>query len=200
MLIRTVSVALLLTVACDPGEGGATPQTGKTPVVAATAPPTPDPAASPLAESARPQAVGEAAGRDERAAYSSCLRGCDDAKVAHADKATCRFNCEQPSPSPTGAAATAVDADPVETVVRCMSGCYGDGKRSEPCSSACTHAVAGLPATPSAQVLASLGTCLDACHVDRHISETDRATCELNCSQAARVAGPAPATSVKARP
>ena len=198
MLIRTVSVALLLIVACDPGEGGATPQTGKTPAVAADPPPTQDPAASPVAGSARPQAVGEAAGRDERAAYSSCLRGCDDAKVAHADKATCRFNCEQPSPAPT--TTTAVDADPVETVVRCMSGCYGDGKRSEPCSSACTHAVAGLPATPSAQVLASLGTCLDACHVDRHISETDRATCELNCSQAARVAGPASATAVKARP
>ena len=200
MLIRTVSVALLLfvTVTCDPTESGEAPQAGKTTTVAGKAAVTRDPAASPVAEDVRPKATGEAAGRDDRAAFSSCLIGCEDAK--HADRAACRFNCER-SPAPGSAVATAVvDSDPVEYVVGCMDRCYSDGKRSETCTGACKSAVAALPETPSAAVLDSLGTCLDACHASKHVSETDRATCGLNCTQVARVAGPAqPVTAVKPR-
>ena len=77
-----------------------------------------------------------------------------------------------------------------------MDRCYSDGKRSEACTSACKAAVTALPAAPAAGVLDALGTCLDACHVGK-VSETNRATCGLNCTQAARVAGPAPVTAAK---
>lgn len=198
MLIRTARVALLLlVVACDPTEGGAAPQAGKTAVAEGAAPTARAPAAPLVAADARPKAAD---GPADRAAYSSCLLGCDDAKVAHANKAACRFNCE---PTPTAAAGPAaapavVESDPVEYVVDCLGRCYSGGKRSEACTGACRSAVATLPAAPSAGVLDSLGTCLDACHLGGHVSETNRATCRLNCSQAARVAGPAqPAVAAK---
>ncbi|MBA3547014.1 MAG: hypothetical protein H0T76_11065 [Nannocystis sp.] len=193
-----MSVALLLvTVACDPTEAGEAPTAGKTdgktdgktaPIAGKPAA-TPDPAPSPVAEDVRPQAPGEAPGQDVRAAFSSCLRGCEDKKPA--DRAACRFNCEGPATTPAGVTTAVVDSDPVEYVVGCFDRCYSDGKRSETCTSACKSAVAALPATPSAAVLDSLGTCLDACHNSKHVSETDRATCGLNCTQVARVAGPA---------
>lgn len=187
MLNRTVSSALLLLIACDPTQSGEAPQA----TVADKAATARGPAAPPVAEVVLPKVPGEAPGQDVRAAFSSCLRGCEDAK--HSDRATCRFNCEQPvAPGPGSAAPTAVvDSDPVEYVVSCMDRCYTDGKRSETCTSACKSAVAALPATPSAAVLDSLGTCVDACHHGKHVSETDRATCGLNCTQVARVAGPA---------
>ncbi len=196
MSIRTISaVLLLLTSACDPTESGAAPQTGKYAEV--KAPATGTVAASPVAREARPQPASEAALGDDRAAYSSCLLGCDDPKVAHADKAKCRFNCEAPAAAtPASAGAAIVNSDPVEYVVECMGRCYSDGKRSETCTSACKTAVAALPAAPSASVLDTLGTCLDACHLGK-LSETNQATCGLNCTQAARVAGPAPATAAK---
>ncbi len=198
MPIRTIFVALLLlTLACDPTESGAAPQVGKTADGKPAA--TQAPAPSPVMEAGRPTAAGATGSvTDDRAAYSSCLLGCDDAKVAHADKASCRFNCERPAaPAPASAGAAIVGSDPVEYVVECMSRCYSDGKRSETCTSACKSAVAALPAAPSAGVLDTLGTCVDACHDGKHVSETNRATCGLNCTQAARVAGPAPATAVK---
>ena len=197
MMIRTISVALLLlTSACDPTESGAVPQTGKT--TAAEAKVAATPAASPGAEEALPKLADEASIGDDRAAYSSCLLGCDDAKVAHADKAKCRFNCEGPAaPTPASTGAAIVNSDPVEYVVGCIGRCYSEGKRSETCASACKTAVAALPAAPSAGVLDTLGTCVDACHLGKDVSETNRATCNLNCTQAARVAGPAPATAAK---
>ena len=200
-MIRTVAVALLLlTVACDPTESGAAPQAGKTTAAGGKAAAAPSPAASPVAEDADPKLAGVANGGDDRAAYSSCLLGCDDAKVPHADKAKCRVNCEGSAAStPASAGAAIVNSDPVEYVVGCMGRCYSDGKRSETCTSACKVAVAALPAAPSAGVLDTLGTCLDACHVGKNVSETNRATCGLNCTQAARVAGPAPATVASPR-
>jgi hypothetical protein len=188
MSIRTVSVAVfLLFVACDePVESGASHGKAATPT---------NRDGPPLVVDPRP---GTAAGPDDRAAYSSCLLGCDDATVARADKAACRMNCEQPADSvPSRTSATAVDSDPVEYVAGCMGRCYSDGKRSESCSSACKTAVAGMPAAPTAGVLDTLGTCLDTCHTGKQASETNQATCALNCTQSARVAGPAPATSVK---
>ena len=198
MLIRTVFAALiLLIVACEePIESGVAAQGGKPPVAAAK-PAAPAPAAPPVVVDPRPTAPAEAVGPDDRAAYSSCLLGCDDAKVARADKAACRMNCERPAGPVPGAAATAVDSDPVEYVVACMGRCGAAGERSEGCTSACKSAVAGLPAAPSAGVLDTLGVCLDVCHVGKHASETNRATCTLNCTQAARVAGPAPAAAAK---
>ena len=193
MLIRTISVAVfLLLLACDePVESGAAPQAGKAATAASQDVP-------PVVVDPRPGAAAEAAVPEDRASYSSCLLGCDDARVARADKAACRMNCEQPADSvPSRTTATAVESDPVEYVVACMGRCYSDGKRSETCTSACKSAVMALPATQSAGVLDTLGTCLDACHVGKQVSETNRATCSLNCTQAARVAGPAPATAVK---
>jgi len=215
-MLRTTAVALLLvTVACDPDptEGDAPPSAGKTATVAgepaatvAGKPPaavagepaaavagepaaTRDPAAPPVTEDVRPTAPSDAAAREVRAAFSRCLIGCEDGKMTHAVRAACRYNCEKSdAPAADGAL---VDSDPVEYVVSCMGRCYTGGKRSETCTSACKSAVAALPATPSAAVLDRLGTCIDACHAGKHLSETDRATCGLNCTQVARVAGPA---------
>jgi hypothetical protein len=196
MSIRTAAVALLLLLAAceEPIESGAAPRGRKTPAASK--------AVTPAAPAAPPVVSGDvpkpAPAPDDRSAYSSCLLGCDDAKVAYADKAACRMNCERPaSPAPGSGATTVVDSDPVEYVVTCMGRCYSDGKRSETCTSACKSAVTALPAAPSAGVLDSLGTCLDACHVGKHASETNRATCGLDCTQVARMAGPAPATAVK---
>ena len=48
---------------------------------------------------------------------------------------------------------------------------------------------------PASDVLDRLGTCVRTCHADKSVLPTNRATCELICTQAARVSGPAqPAT------
>jgi hypothetical protein len=194
----TAAIVLLGMSGCDPETlptGGATPAQ---PAAAPAGKTAADPPSRADAKSAEPpgpavpiavttNAVGE------RRGFVDCLLGCDAAKLTRAQKAACRYNCEDIAPSSPGAppAPAGVDPDPVATIVLCIDDCAGQGKQAAACASACKHLATGAPAAPSAAVIDELGTCIDACHADRHASATNRATCELNCAETARSAGPA---------
>lgn len=182
--------ALLVLVACDPGESGVVAGDGKaathevkSPRAAEAAVPVAvDP---PVAGAADPAPVADAP-----SAFVSCLLACDAGRMSHAQRAACRYNCEGPADGGGAAPASGgVDTDPVASVARCMGRCPGKG--GEPCMRACKDAVVASPATPSAAALDELGTCIAACHADKQVSATNLATCELNCAETARVAGPA---------
>jgi hypothetical protein len=177
--------------ACDPMDGGAAKSADKT----ATRTDTP---AAPLAQPV--QKSGDAAVPIVAASgdFTGCLLGCDAAKLSHADKATCRFNCEGPG-KPAAAADPTVGADPVGFVVTCMDRCDRDGESSVACTGACKTAATGFPASPSGAVLDELGVCIDTCRAAKQVNATNHATCALNCAQAARVAGPARPSEVVAK-
>jgi hypothetical protein len=126
-----------------------------------------------------------------RSGFVDCLLRCDGAKMSHAEKATCRYNCEGVAPGAPVVAGNpgASDTDPVGSVVRCLGGCSGAAAGT--CVSACKDAVQASLMAPSRAVLDELGTCVVGCHNGKHTKETNVATCELNCAEAARVAGPA---------
>ncbi len=195
-----LAALLLFTFACDPSEDRPAPAPASEPPHAATsrhAPATaphgaahhpgsePQPAAQVPAGQAAP-AVGAPVG------FTDCLLACDAAKLSHADKAACRYNCEDVRGPSAGVAAIpgAVDIDPVGSVVDCADRCF-TGKNPYECVKGCSQAAVGTPGAPEAGVLTELGTCAAACHTGKATSETNRTTCELNCAELARVAGPA---------
>jgi hypothetical protein len=181
--------ALIVLVACDPepgagaGDGKAASQGVSTPRAAEAAVPVAvDP---PVAGAANPAPVADAP-----SAFVSCLLACDAGRMSHAQRATCRYNCEGPADGGgSGPPSGGVETDPVASVARCMGRCPANG--GEPCMRACKDAVVASPATPSAAALDELGTCIASCHADKQMSATNLATCELNCAETARVAGPA---------
>lgn len=172
--IAAIFVALIVVAACDP----------------LTEPPQP---ASKLAEARdRDVPVIASTAASTSTDFAGCLLGCDDAKVRPADRAACRMNCERPSAAAELGLAPAVDdADPVEFAVGCIDRCYSEGVALEPCLGACNRRVAAVAAAPSPAVLDALAVCLAPCHTGKHVNDTNRATCSLNCAQMARVAGPA---------
>lgn len=188
-------VALLVAPACDESieasgkpapKPAAAPAPAESPPVVRESPApaavTPTPAPTPA-----PAPTGGAA-PDQHAVFSQCLLGCDAAKLAHAEKAACRANCEPPGLIPADVGAGG-DADPVQTIVDCIGRCGAGGPPTEACTGACKRSVAGSPGAPAPAVLDTLGTCLAGCHAGKS-SDTNRATCELTCAQTARVAGP----------
>jgi hypothetical protein len=186
---RTLSifVALLVTVACDPLTDAEKPPSSD--VTVKDGKPR-DPSAT-VAKGVPADAPGE---------FASCLLGCDTAQVRPADRAACRFNCERPSAAvDSGYPPAASDADPVEYATVCFNRCFSEGLNAESCLGACKTRAAASPAAPAANVLDELGTCLGVCHASKHMKATDHATCELNCAQAARVAGPAPIVGAVAK-
>lgn len=198
-LVRPLILASLVLLACDP-ESAPAVGTGKAPnrVVAAPADehvgaparPAGPPASAPDAPASAPEAPASVA--SESGEFARCLLGCDAAKLNHADKAACRFNCEGPRAPEPGVEAgpgAAIDSDPVAAVVRCMSRCTG--KDAGACRNTCKAAVPVSPATPAPAVLDELAICMGDCHAGSATSETNRATCELNCADLARIAGPA---------
>lgn len=197
-MVRFIVVAFMFVAACDPLDASRPGGSEKTvPTVEAAAPA--NGGAHGLAPaSVAPAQADPAAPRSE---FSSCLLGCDAAKVSHAEKATCRSDCERPGAPPAvpGADEAVIASDPVEYVTHCMDRCYSEIKGSDGCLTACKRSGAGLPASPSAAVLDDLGTCLGTCRAGKHISATNRATCELNCTQTARIAGPAQGSAAVAQ-
>ena len=188
-------VALLVAPACDESieasgkpapKPAAAPAPAESPPVVRDSPapaavtPTPTPAPAP--------APTGGAAPDQHAVFSQCLLGCDAAKLAHAEKAACRANCEPPGLIPADVGAGG-DADPVQTIVDCIGRCGAGGPPTEACTGACKRSVAGSPGAPAPAVLDTLGTCLAGCHAGKN-SDTNRATCELTCAQTARIAGP----------
>lgn len=122
---------------------------------------------------------------------SSCLMSCEKGDMIPTNRETCRLNCEgsfgvQPGP-------TLVDnnADPVGAATGCLRRCYTGAASMDACAAACKKVAAASTSAPSAEVLDALDVCVRDCHSDAKTRPTDRATCELNCAQVARVAGPA---------
>jgi len=125
------------------------------------------------------------------ASLSACLETCEAPGMIETNRATCKLNCDgsygaQPSPAGT------VDADPVGTAATCMGRCYSAGSAPEACASDCKKRASEASSAPAAGELDTLDTCVRTCHADKSVRPTNQATCELNCTQAARVAGPAP--------
>lgn len=191
--------ASLVAVACDPEHTPAVAGAEKAPARVVPAPtddvgahstPAAPPASAPVPPASAPEPPVSVA--REPGEFARCLLRCDAAKLDHAEKAACRYNCEGPTAPEPGADAgpgAAIDSDPVATVVRCMSRCSGKDARA--CRDTCKAAVPISPATPAPMVLDELAVCMGDCHAESTASATNRATCELNCADLARVAGPA---------
>lgn len=109
------------------------------------------------------------------------------------NRETCRLNCDTAYGAQPAAAATG--ADPVGQAASCMRRCYVADTSTEECASSCKTVAARTTPGPAPDVLDRLGTCIRTCHLDKAVSPTNLATCELNCTQTARVAGPAPAAA-----
>jgi hypothetical protein len=180
-LSRPALLALSLS-ACDPtamSEGSAD-KPAAAPAAKAEAP-------RPASEPPAPEASAPAPAPAKNALHE-CLTACDTAKMSHAERATCRMNCD---PGPGGAAA-GPDADGgIGQAVQCFGACQdgkaGDGKA---CAQACVAAGAKVANAPAQAVLEQLGACVTECHADKTLSSTDRETCKLTCSQVAATAGP----------
>lgn len=160
---RAALALLLLAVACDPAPASA-----------------PAPAAK--VEEHNPNPSGD------RKGLSSCLDDCRAQKLSATDEATCRNNCEVAfKVTPTAAGEPALEA-----AVSCFDRCRATSADDPACVDACKQA--GQPAEDKFPgVLDRIGACVDACHADKSLAPTDRATCLRNCSQTARFEGaPAP--------
>lgn len=178
---RSAAFLLVLAAACDPWTSNGGDE------VPPWTPPAPDKRANPAVAPARPAARPDPGALG---GFVDCLTRCDDPGLTRVDRAECRYRCESLDRPSEGADAPAVDIDPVETVVRCMTRCPIRGGRGAACLDACEHLAADSPALPAAAVLEELGSCITECRMDRHLKPTDRSTCELNCAEVARSAGP----------
>lgn len=125
---------------------------------------------------------------------SECLQTCEGGNKIPTNRETCRLNCDavygaQPADAAAGG------TDPVGQAATCMGRCYTTDTASDDCANDCKTMAGKAAAAPAPDVLERLGTCVRTCHADKSVRPTNRATCELNCTQTARVAGPAqPAT------
>jgi hypothetical protein len=171
-----VVLTLALTVACD------TQQTVQDAPSATKA----------SARAAATPAVGEPpAGASGFASLSDCLGSCDQDDASKTDRATCRLNCETAYSGDHRVGATARTDDVLARAAECLGRCQGTSD-AHTCESACKTTAGGDPAPPATGVLDQLAGCVQACHLEKDVKPTDRATCELNCTQAARVAAEPP--------
>jgi hypothetical protein len=116
----------------------------------------------------------------DRAGLADCLGSCAaDSKLSATDRETCRLTCKQSFP--------VTDAmGPIDRVREAQLGSFVDcagacsGTEGAKCLTACKDA------SPELQPVAdSLAACVDGCATATGSSETDRATCKLNCRAAA---------------
>jgi hypothetical protein len=178
-MLRHTALLLIVSAACDPRpiDGGdeAAPWTPLPPKKAPT----------PTRAPPRPADSGALGG------FADCLLRCDAPGLTRTARAECRYRCEDIDGPREVAAPSAVDVDPVEATMHCMARCPSRGEQSVACLDACEHLGADSPMAPSAAVLDELGVCITACGLERPLKPTDRSTCELNCAEVARTAGPA---------
>lgn len=125
---------------------------------------------------------------------SACLETCEAPGMIETNRATCRLNCDGSYGAQDPVVAGGPDADPIGTAASCLGRCYGSGA-PDACAGDCKQVAAGASAAPAPDVLGRLDTCVRTCHADKSVRPTNQATCELNCAQAARVAGPARPTA-----
>ncbi len=178
--VFSVSIALMLVAACDAQDPAAAAKGDKTPSKADTAAPAAGDAA-PTKDAAPVKFAG----------LADCLQSCEAGDVIPTNRETCKLNCDtvygaQP------AAATGSGSDPVGQAASCFGRCYAADTATADCANSCKTAAASATPTAAPEVIDRLGACIGTCQADKNALPTNRATCELNCTQAARVAGPAP--------
>lgn len=170
----TFTIAALFLLACDPQGSPPAADAGKS---AAAAPTKTDVAAKPAAP------VQDLA---------SCRATCDEGKQLPTDRATCRLNCDNAYGAPSAVAAAGAGGDPIADAVACLGRCHIQGGAGlEACTAGCKAVAAAAPVAPTPAALDGLSACLGECHAEKDALPTNRATCQLNCEQEARVAGPA---------
>jgi len=122
---------------------------------------------------------------------SPCLRSCSP------PPATARTL----SASASGPRAGAADLDAVTRAGECLGTCYGGSSSPDTCARGCKATATGDATPLAADVLDRLDTCIRTCHADTQVLPTNRKTCELNCTQRARVAAtPPPDAAAPASP
>lgn len=176
-----VITSLLLAAACDPkevakssGEASSTKESG------ALVDKGDSPAAAAAAPSARFNSLSE------------CLSSCEQADVIATNRHTCRLNCDAAYGAPAAAGdRAATGGDAIGQVASCLGRCYTGSTGGDACVAGCRNLAASATPQPSAQVLDQLQACVSTCPLDNE-RPTNRETCELNCAQAARVAGTPP--------
>lgn len=119
----------------------------------------------------------------DRKSLSGCLDECSAQPLSATDAATCRNNCEvafKVTP-------TAADEPALAAATKCLDQCHRQSPGDAACVDECKQSAKAVEAElPGA--LDRLGTCVDACHADKTLADTDRWTCLNNCSQTAKVA------------
>ena len=122
---------------------------------------------------------------------SSCLQSCEGGHKIPTNRETCRLNCDAAYGAPAGTPGGDKTADPVGTATSCLGRCYAGEASPDTCAMDCKSAAVATPSAPAAAVLDQLAVCVRTCHADKSALPTNRSTCELNCAQTARIAGPA---------
>lgn len=126
------------------------------------------------------------------ASLSSCQQSCEDPKLLPTDRATCRLNCDNAYGTPATAATPGDRRDPISDAVACLDRCHATNPAAlDSCTAGCNSIAAAAPGAPAAAVLDRLATCIGTCRANKRALPTNRVTCDLNCTQEARVAGPA---------
>lgn len=119
----------------------------------------------------------------DRKGLSGCLDECSGQKLSATDAATCRNNCEVTfRVAPTAAGEPALDA-----ATKCLDRCHKQSPGDGACIDDCKQ-LARTVETESPGTTDRLGACVEACHADRTLADTDRWTCLNNCSQTAKIA------------
>lgn len=136
------------------------------------------------------------------ASLSDCLLSCERQELSADNRATCRLSCDNvygADPAPASVVAGAPSADPVGDAATCMGRCYASsGGVTDACVKGCKATAAAAVNAPSTRALDHLTGCIATCANDESLKPTDRATCELNCAQVARVDVPAPTVNGQA--
>lgn len=189
MMRKVCAILLLLSASCD-----AQNPTGAKAATAGTAG---NAGAKDDKPQSGPEAPSIAAGGAEPVKFNSlseCLQTCEGGDMIPTNRETCRLNCDSVYGAQVAGAA-AGGADPVGQAATCLGRCYATDAAADDCADSCKTMASKAAFPPASDVLDRLGTCIRTCHADKSVLPTNRATCELNCAQNARVAGPAqPAT------
>jgi hypothetical protein len=182
-------VACMVVTACDSQEQMTAANKAASDDTKTSAAPSSTPDAKTTAEPGTP-----GGGEVKFAGLSDCLQSCEVGDKIPTNRETCKLNCDaaygadaRADPGAGGGDKT----DPVGTASTCLGRCYAAGSAQDTCADGCKTAAAAAPSAPSAAVLDRLSVCVRTCHADKAVLATNRATCELNCAQAARVVGPA---------
>lgn len=148
----------------------------------------------PPSEQVDPATAVGGAGPVKFDSLSDCRKICEGGDMIPTNRATCRLNCESGHGAQSPGTADG-GVDPVDEAAKCFGRCYAADASADDCANSCKTMASKAPTPPTAQVLDRLGICVRTCHADRSLTPTNRATCELYCTQAAHRVRPSPPTA-----